>query len=104
MPEATVVNPALDQRRMALKVANWYRSAGVHVQREIKAGELTVGDALWDARGQSLRMYAVLGAQRGWGTTKVEKFCREHRFSPSRKVRELTNRQRFEITAALEDR
>lgn len=104
MEGSTVIDPALDQRRMALKVANWYRSAGVHVQREIKAGELTAGDALWDARAQGLRMYAVLGAQKGWGTVKIEKFCREHRFSPSRKVRELTNRQRLEIAGALEDK
>lgn len=95
---------ATAQRRQALQSANRTRLDGCQVRAAIRAGHLTAGDALSDPRAGSLAMWRLLSSIPAWGTVKTERFCRAHRVSPGRRVRELTVRERLEITEALDGR
>lgn len=79
---------------MALDLANRIRLDGAAVIREIHAGLLTVTDALDDPRAQALPIGRVLTAQRAWGPTKANKLLNAHYIWPTRRVRDLTPRQR----------
>ena len=92
------------QRLQALQVANATRSLGVEVKRDVRLGELTVSQAVSDPRAQGLRLYQLLGAQKGMGAVRVERVCRLVPCSPSRRVRELTERQRWALLDALDGR
>lgn len=94
----------LQQRHAALKVANKTRLEGVAVKREIFAGTLTASSALSDPRAQVMRLDDLLACQRRWGAVKTQRFMREMGIRSGRRLRELTERQKWLICEALEDR
>lgn len=86
------------QRLDALQHANAARSANKEIRQEIRAGTLTIDQALEDPRAQSMPIGRLLAAQRGWGTTKVNRLLEPQRMWWSRPVRDLTDRQRRVIS------
>jgi hypothetical protein len=93
-----------EQRMFALEIANAVRTNGAAVLREIRAGVLTVGEAFEDPRAQGLAVGRVLTAQKRWGPTKANKLLNSHRIWPTRRVRDLTARQRRVLREALDAR
>jgi hypothetical protein len=90
------------QAFQALEVANRVRTDGAQALREIKAGALTVGEALDDPRAQGIQVGRLLTAQRAWGPTKANKLLNRHGIWPTRRVRDLTKRQRRVLREATE--
>lgn len=88
----------IPQRLHALELANVARSNGKTVGQEVRAGLLTIEEALTDPRAQSMPIGRLLAAQRGWGTTKVNQLLGRQRMWWSRPVRDLTDRQRRVIS------
>lgn len=92
----------------ALERANEVRFARARVKRGIKAGGLSVADAMRLDAVAGMRVYDVLRAQRGWGCRKrAAKGARALNLlgglgiNPYRPVGELTDRQRGLIVEAL---
>jgi hypothetical protein len=92
-----------EQRLSALEIANVVRTNGAAVLREIRVGVLTVGEAFDDPRAQGLAVGRVLTAQKRWGPTKANKLLNRHSIWPTRRVRDLTARQRRVLREALGD-
>src|SRR5262249_42301511 len=90
----------------ALQVANDVRSARAQLKRDIAAGVLSVADVLVDpppvAAGISLS--ALLVSQRGWGRIKSRRFLSSNDVSETRKLGELSQRQRELLAADLHAR
>jgi hypothetical protein len=91
----------MTQQLQALAIANRVRSDGVAVQREIAAGTLTVVDALEDPRASGLHVGRLLCAQRGYGPGKAHRLLGSLGIWPTRRVRDLTERQRKLIAETL---
>lgn len=91
-----------DQRTQALKIANATRRACARTKREIamsgKLGaEAYAADLFLNSDGQpesALTVGAVLRAIPGWGEVKVAVAVRKADVQRSRRLRELTDRQR----------
>jgi hypothetical protein len=91
------------QAFQALELANRVRTDGAQVLREIKTGALRVGEAFDDPRAQGLPVGRVLTAQKRWGPAKANKLLNRHSIWPTRRVRDLTKRQRRVLREALGD-
>jgi hypothetical protein len=93
-----------------LRLAQVVRLEVAAVRREIREGALSVADALRDPRAASLTVFDLLRAQRQWGRTRVVRFLHfvgsrmrpPSSISEQRRVRDLTERQRDAIAAALD--
>lgn len=95
-PEAQYMN--------ALESANRTRSQIAELKAELRAGTLTVVEALDDPRAAPMTIKALLSAQYKWGTTRVHRALRNLRWEtagpgqallwPDTRVRDLTERQR----------
>jgi hypothetical protein len=90
------------QAMQALLIANTNRLAAAQVRREIAAGVLTVGQALEDPRSGCMPISRLLTAQRAWGPKKASRLLNSHGIWPTRRVRDLTARQRLVLREALE--
>lgn len=97
---ATAIDPQQAQRMRALLRANTVRSAASEVKAEIERGELAVVAALSDPRAGAISILDLLRAQPRWGKKKAKQALSPHYISESRKVRELTPRQRELIIRA----
>ena len=90
-------------RLAALQLANDARSGRAELKREIAAGTVRVYDVLVDpppgATGISLA--ALLLSQRGWGRIKTRRFLASNDVSETRKLGELSQRQRELLAAEL---
>jgi len=78
----------------ALAVANEARLAQVAVRRAVTSGDLGLADALTHPDAQRMTVVRLLCAQRGWGHVRASKALSEVGVSQSRRVGELTDRQR----------
>lgn len=84
---------------------------GMAVRREVASGELTVTEAMEDPRAGSLEILALLKALRSVGRELGLKYLRRAGVDPEngrvipvpekKRVRDLTQRQREQITKAL---
>ena len=92
------------QHLQALQSANEIRMGGVTVKREIRAGTLTVAQALHDPRAQNLPVSRVLIARPGWGPARVHAILRRVPVSPIRPVRDLTAREHRHLTQLVQTR
>jgi len=92
----------MSQHMDALARANAIRFGIAAVKREVKAGTLTVADALLDERAQPMKLGALLLAQWRWGPDRVRLLCGHMLISEVRRVRDLTTRQRGEIAWRLD--
>jgi hypothetical protein len=88
------------QAMQALLIANTNRLGAAEVRREVAAGVLTIDQALEDPRAQCMPIGRLLCARRGWGPTKANQLLNLHRIWPTRRVRDLTARQRRIIAEA----
>lgn len=93
---------------VALEKANRSRLAGAEIRREIRQGLISVTAALYDERAGSLTVMHLLGAQHGWGPFRVRRLMEcvawglnDFAIRETKRVRELTERQRAELAHAL---
>lgn len=89
------------QQSEALQLANQIRIAGSLVRAEIAAGLLTVEDALADPRAQVMPIGRLLCALPHWGPKKSSYLLNGAFIWPTRRVRDLTDRQKAVIVEAL---
>jgi hypothetical protein len=89
------------QRLEALTAGNRVRSAGAAVKREVAAGELGVVEALDDPRAARLTVAALLMSVRGVAQKKTRRVLLLARVGGSRRVGELTQRERVALLAVL---
>jgi hypothetical protein len=92
----------LEERRRFLKVANATRIASAEVKKEIKAGRVSLHDALHDPRAQSMKVFTLIASLPGWGKTKVR--LAEIRLSPITpvtRVRDLSNHNKAVLIVRL---
>lgn len=85
------------QRVQALTIANAARLAGVKVKADLHAGVITLAEALEDPRAQHAQIGQLLSAQRAWGETKTNALLGSLYVFPTRRVRDLTARQKAEV-------
>lgn len=86
-----------ERARRALPAANAVRIAIAELKVEVKAGDILMDDALEDERAQRMRIYDLLRAQEGWGEKKCTRLLRDLRISHTRRVEDLTTRERAVI-------
>jgi hypothetical protein len=98
---SVVCDPREQQRLRALERANEVRLAICAVKIEVGTRQKTVGEALYDARAQAMNIVDLLIAQPRWGRKRACQLLGPHFISEGRKVRDLTERQRQLIVAAL---
>ncbi len=84
----------------ALAVANEARLAAVAVRRAVTSGDLGLADALTHPDAQRMTVVRLLTAQRGWGPRRTRKCLAAVGVSESRRVGELTARQRKLLSVA----
>jgi hypothetical protein len=104
----------LQQHEQALRRAQCVRLGAAAVRSEIRAGSLPVAEALFDPRARPILLGRLLGAQRGWGETRIRALLRALRnatrgdqvvdLHPGTPVRRLTDRQKHALAAHLRDR
>lgn len=87
----------IPQHLAALERANTLRVAGAAVRREIKRGELSLDQAITDPRAGVLTVFDLVAAQQRWGTARTAKALAALRVRETKRVRELTVRQRAMI-------
>jgi len=90
-------------RLAALQLANDARSGRAELKRQIAAGAVRVADVLVDPpRGANgISLAALLLSQRGWGRTKTRRFLSANDVSETRRLGELSQRQREMLAAEL---
>lgn len=81
----------------ALQRANANRMAAGEVRREVGCGLLPIYAALVDPRAGCMDIRRLLCAQRSWGPLKADTLLAGLGIHPTRKVRDLTDRQRNAI-------
>jgi hypothetical protein len=89
-----------EQQMKALERANTVRMAAADVKRELRDGDLTVREALWDDRATVIPLRALLLMPRGTGPYKVDRFLTRLDVNGYRRVGELTERQRWVVADA----
>lgn len=82
------------QHMAALDYANEVRLARCDVKRKIFKGRMLIAEALEEECVASMEIEALLRAQFRWGQLRARKLLRALEISPTRRVDELTGRQR----------
>ena len=90
-------------RLAALQLANDARSGRAELKRQIAAGAVRVADVLVapPAQATGISLAALLLSQRGWGRIKTRRFLSSNDVSETRKLGELSQRQRELLAAEL---
>jgi hypothetical protein len=90
-------------RLAALQLANDARSGRAELKRQIAAGVVSVTDVLIDPPpvAAGISVGALLVSQRGWGRIKSRRFLSSNDVSETRKLGELSQRQRELLAADL---
>jgi len=91
------------QREKSLEEANRVRYEWRDLKGELKDGRVGIGDALTDPRGSSWPVLKLLMAQRGWGENRAKRLLDGLSISALRRIGDLTDRQRAEITVFVEN-
>lgn len=104
--EQITATDRLEQQMVNLRKANASRLAGAAAKRKIKAGRLTVVQALDDPDAGVLTMLDLLMAQPRWGRHRALKLLsrgyRTTAYIPEgRRVRDLTEHQRTVLRTVL---
>jgi hypothetical protein len=94
------------QYMLHLDRANVARLAAAALKRELAAGTMTVGEALADERSGPIMVLDLLAAQHRWGRWRavrlldaMEATYPANRISETKRVRELTARQKALLAA-----
>ena len=83
-----------EQSLHALRIANQTRIGASVLRAELAAKVITLEKALEDPRAQCMPVGRLLTAQPAWGPTKAHALLNYHHIWPTRRVRDLTPRQR----------
>lgn len=86
-----------DQRTEALRIGNQRRLAGCEIRKHLRAGTVSLADALFDDRAQYMTITRLLEAQYGWGPYLVERTLAPLHIWGNVRVGELSERQRLAI-------
>ena len=89
------------QSLAALEVANRTRRESADVRREIAAG-LSIEEALADPRSGAMPIGRLLRAIPRYGEMKTARLMRQVGVTSTKRVRDLTDRQRHELVLRLE--
>jgi hypothetical protein len=93
----------MSQQMEALAKANRvYRDRAI-LKRAVSSGDTTVAAVVMSnpPEAAGMTVYKLLIVQRGWGPDKVGRFLRSVPLSESRRVGELTDRERGRLVARL---
>lgn len=82
------------QHMSALERANAVRLARAQLKRDVKAGAVSIRDALDADCARRMRVLDLLAWQRGWGPVRAGKLLRRAGCSERLLVEQLTDRQR----------
>lgn len=99
---AMTVDRGLEQRQTAIKNATAIRVANAQVKRDLKAGQLSLADALRVETVGSARLWDVLMAVPGWGRAKTARLLAAQQISPAKRVEGLSGRQRAALVDEVE--
>jgi hypothetical protein len=90
-------------RLAALQLANDVRSRRAELKRQVAAGVVLVADVMMDPPpvAVGISVAALLVSQRGWGRVKSRRFLSTNDVSETRKLGELSQRQRELLAAEL---
>lgn len=93
----------VDQWQEHLNLANQTRVARAALKRRVRAGDVTVADVLVTPPPEALTMslLELLSAQHRWGRDRSLRLVREAAMSETRRVGEMTERQRFAVAMYL---
>lgn len=93
------------QHLRALERANRVRLARAELKRRVAAGELTAAEVVdrspWEA--ERMTLCELITSQRRWGSTRCRKFLAALHLPELKEVGTLTERQRRELVAALDE-
>ena len=94
---------ALPQHMQALNIANSTRIARCDLKRQIRAGVKSAADVLTTPPPEAMTMSVLelLQAQHRWGRTRALRLLRAAAMSETRRIGELTERQRFSLALYL---
>ena len=90
-------------RLAALQLANDVRTGRAELKRQIAAGVVLVADVLVDPppAAAGITVISLLASQRGWGHIKSSRFLSSNDVSETRKLSELSLRQREPLAVQL---
>lgn len=93
------------QRVAALRRANLVRTERAEIKRRLAAGELSPVEVIdrMPAAARGMSLAALLGSQRYWGSTRSKRLLVRVGLQESKRLGELTERQRRLLLAALLD-
>jgi hypothetical protein len=104
MEAASTMRAIAPQHMQALAHANRVRLARAELKRGIYAGRLDAADVVrhcpWEV--DSMTLAELLRSQRRWGRTRVRKLLASLQLRETRRVGQLTERERKLLAAALE--
>jgi hypothetical protein len=100
MDESSNLRPL---RLAALQLANDARSGRAELKRQIAAGNVRLAEVLTEPPPEAtgISLAALLLSQRGWGRIKTRRFLSSNDLSETRKLGELSQRQRELLAAEL---
>lgn len=85
------------QPMLALERANEVRFAAARLKAELRAGEISLRDAIFDERAEGCRIHGLLVCRRGIGDVKAKRALSHLKIRENRRCRDLTVNQRLEI-------
>lgn len=86
--------PTEEQRRAALVLSAKTRAERAELKRDMKAGKVTLAEALDDPRAQRIPIRQLLMSLPGIGSVKADLIMRVAGIAPSRRVKGVGIRQR----------
>jgi len=89
-----------EQQMKALERANVVRFAAADVKRELRDGQLLLGDALWDERAQSVVLRTLLMTRDRVGPMRVDLLLKRLEINGHKRVSDLTERQKGVVADA----
>ena len=94
-----------------MATANRLRLAASELRAELTAGEVHPAEAVHDPRAATMTVLGLLMAQHQWGRARALRFLAELHDTPeivavreNKRIRDLSDRQRAFLTAALRRR
>jgi hypothetical protein len=94
------------QRRAALARANEIRLARAELKRRIAGGDVSAANIILDSpeEASSWAVWDLLMSQRSWGSSRCRKFLSTNNISETKRLGQLTDRQRELLAGQLRER